>query len=108
MPVVARNDEPGSRLRPFRGVRPPRRGQWTAGARRSPTVSVTAVKESNDRMRGSQFSSCNISFPYPRYGRAPRFSASLLAEWFQVLSYEIVCTLHRVLGSRQTPVISEP
>jgi hypothetical protein len=25
---------------------------------------VTAVKVSNDRMRGNQFSSCNISLPY--------------------------------------------
>src|SRR5450432_3659482 len=69
MPVAAQSDEPGSRLHPFRGARPPWRGQWTAGARRPPTVFVTAVKVPNDRMRGSQFSSCNISLTYRGYRR---------------------------------------
>src|SRR5258707_6566874 len=66
MLVAARSDEHESRLRPFPGARPPRRGQWTAGARRSPIAFVTAVKVPNDRMRGSQFSSWNISLPYRR------------------------------------------
>src|ERR1700687_3490977 len=70
MLVAARSDEHESRLRPFPGARPPRRGQWTAGAHRSPIVFVTAVKVPNDRMRGSQFSSWNISLPYRRYGCA--------------------------------------
>src|ERR1700730_12491260 len=70
MLVAARSDEHESRLRPFPGARPPRRGQWTAGARRSPIAFVTAVKVPNDRMRGSQFSSWNISLPYRRYGCA--------------------------------------
>src|SRR5580704_11248903 len=70
MPVAARSDEHESRLRPFPGARPPRRGQWTAGARRSPIAFVTAVKAPNDRRRGSQFSSWNISLPYRRYGWA--------------------------------------
>src|SRR5580700_185661 len=69
MPVAAQSDEPGSRLRPFPGARPPWRGQWTAGARRPPTMFVTAVKVPNDRMRGSQFSSCNISLAYRGYRR---------------------------------------
>src|SRR5580692_10034680 len=68
--VAARSDEPGSRLRPFQGARPLWRGQWTAGARRPPTVFVTAVKLPNDRMRGSQFSSCNISLTYRGHKRA--------------------------------------
>src|SRR3984893_13314848 len=71
MLVAARSDEHESRLRPFPGARPPRRGQWTAGARRSPIAFVTAVKVPSDRMRGSQFSSWNISLPYRRYGCAP-------------------------------------
>src|SRR5579864_1376382 len=70
MLVAARSDEHENRLRPFPGARPPRRGQWTAGARRSPIAFVTAVKVPNDRMRGSQFSSWNISLPYRRYGCA--------------------------------------
>src|SRR5580704_9499155 len=70
MLVAARSDEHESRLRPFPGARPPRRGQWTAGARRSPIAFLTAVKVPNDRMRGSQFSSWNISLPYRRYGCA--------------------------------------
>src|ERR1700732_2846159 len=70
MLVAARSDEHESRLRPFPGARPPRRGQWTAGARQSPIAFVTAVKVPNDRMRGSQFSSWNISLPYRRYGCA--------------------------------------
>src|SRR5580658_6072840 len=61
MPVAMRSDEHGSRLRPFPGARPLRRGQWTAGVRRLPTAFVTAVKVSNGRMRGSQFSSYEIS-----------------------------------------------
>ena len=70
-PVAARSDERGSRLRPFQVARLPRRGQWTAEARRSPTAFVIAVKVPNGRMRGSQFSSCNISLAYRRYGSAP-------------------------------------
>jgi hypothetical protein len=62
---------------------------------------VTAVKVSNDRMRGSQSSSCNISLPYRRYGRAPLLRVAL-AECFQVLSQEIVYTSHRVLRSGHT------
>src|ERR1700758_2162225 len=64
MPVAARSDEHGSRLHPFPGVRPPRRGQWTAKAHQPRTALVTAAKVSSDRMKGNQFSSCNISFPY--------------------------------------------
>ena len=79
MPVAAQSDEPGSRLRPFRGARPPWRGQWTAGARRPPTVFVTAVKVPNDRMRGSQFSSCNISLTYRGYGRTHSVSEDRMA-----------------------------
>jgi hypothetical protein len=48
-----------------------------------------------------------ISLPYHRYRCAPLLRVAL-AEWFQVLSYEIVCTLNRVLRSGQTSVISEP
>jgi hypothetical protein len=59
--VAARSDGHGSRLRPFPGARPPRRGQWTAGAHRLPIEFVTVAKVSNDRMRGSLFSSCKIS-----------------------------------------------
>src|ERR1700730_18188446 len=70
MLVAARSDEHESRLRPSQGARPPRRGQWTAGARRSPIAFLTAVKVPNDRMRGSQFSSRYISLPYRRYGCA--------------------------------------
>src|ERR1700733_11980829 len=84
MPVVARSDEPGNRLRPFPGARPPRRGQWTVTAHRSPTRFLTAVKGSNDRMRGSLFSSCKLSLPHRREGRAPLRAA--LAECVQVLS----------------------
>src|SRR6202453_2939892 len=61
MPVAARSDGHGSRLRPFPGARPPQRGQWTAGAHRLPTEFVIVVKVSNDRMRGSLFSSCKTS-----------------------------------------------
>jgi hypothetical protein len=75
-PHQIRSDEPGSRLRPFPGALPPRRSQWTAGARRSPTAFVTAVKVSNDRMRESRFSSCNISLPNRRYGCAPPLRAA--------------------------------
>src|ERR1700743_2169932 len=71
MPAAARSDERGSRLRPFPGARPPRLGQWIGGARRPPTELVTAVKVTNDRMRGNLFSSCTISFPHHRHGRAP-------------------------------------
>jgi hypothetical protein len=39
------------------------RPQWTARVRQLPTAFVTAVKVSNDRMKESQFSSCNPSFP---------------------------------------------
>ena len=71
MPVAARSDEHESRLRPFPGARPRRRGRWTAGARRRPIAFVTAVKAPNDRRRGSQFSSWNISLPHRRCGCAP-------------------------------------
>src|ERR1700716_1307100 len=79
MLVGARSDEHESRLRPSPGARPPRRGQWTAGARRSPIVFVTAVKVPNDRMRGSQFSSWNISLPHRRYGYASFLCIALAA-----------------------------
>jgi hypothetical protein len=36
-----------------------------------PTALVIAVNLSSDRMRGSQFSSCNINLPFRRYGCAP-------------------------------------
>src|SRR5450432_2664907 len=101
MPVAARSDEHGSKHRPFPVARPPRRGQWTAEARRSPTAFVTAVKVSNDQMRGSQFSSCIISLPYRRYGCAPLLSVAL-AECIQILYQEIAYTLHRVLRSGHT------
>src|SRR5467141_2272795 len=64
MPVAARSDEHGSRLHPFPGVRPPRRGQWTAKAHQPRTALVTAAKVSNARMRGTQFSSCNPLLPF--------------------------------------------
>src|SRR4029077_11155220 len=64
MPVAARSDEHGSRLHPFPGVRPPRRGQWTAKAHQPQTALVTAAKVSNARMRGTQFSSCNPILPF--------------------------------------------
>src|ERR1700691_399788 len=89
MPVAARSDEPGSKLRPFPGARPPRRGQSTAEARRPPTALVTAVKLSNDRTRSSEFSSCNVSLPHRRYGHTPLLRVSV-AECFQVLSQEMV------------------
>src|SRR5580698_2257198 len=38
MRVAARSGEHESRRRPFPGARPRRRGQWTAGARRTPIV----------------------------------------------------------------------
>src|SRR5260370_19594901 len=63
MPVALRSDEHGSRLRPFPGARRRRRGQWTPGARQPQTAFVTAAKASNDRMRGSQFSSCKYKSP---------------------------------------------
>jgi hypothetical protein len=59
--VAARSDERESTLRLFPSARPPRRGQWTAAARQPPIAFLTAVKVSNDRMRGIQFSSCKIS-----------------------------------------------
>src|ERR1700683_5547308 len=71
MLAAARSDEHESRLRPFPGARPPRRGQWTAGAHRSPIAFVTAVKVPNERMKGSQFSSWNMSLPYLRFGCVP-------------------------------------
>src|SRR5207302_10376057 len=64
MPVAARSDEHGSRLHLFPGVRPPRRGQWTAKAHQPRTALVTAAKVSNARMRGIQFSSCNPILPF--------------------------------------------
>jgi hypothetical protein len=64
MPVAARSDEHGSRLHPFPGVRPPRRGQWTAKAHQPRTALVTAAKVSNARMKGTQFSSCNPILPF--------------------------------------------
>src|SRR5437868_4186010 len=64
MPVAARSDEHGSRLHLFPGVRPPRRGQWTAKAHQPRTALVTAAKVSNARMRGTQFSSCNPILPF--------------------------------------------
>src|ERR1700692_4599762 len=79
MLVAARSDEHESKLRPCPGARPPRRGPWTAGARRPPIAFVTAVKVPNDRMRGSQFSSWNISLPYRRYGCAS-FLCIMLAD----------------------------
>src|ERR1700720_2121104 len=77
MPVAARSDEHERRLRPFRGARPPRRGQWTAGARRPPIAFATAVKVPSDRMRGSQFSSWNISLSHRRYGCASSLCIAL-------------------------------
>jgi len=59
MPVAARSDERGSRHRPFPGAQPPRQCQSTARVHRRPTAFATAVKVSNDRMRGTQFSSYN-------------------------------------------------
>src|ERR1700677_999766 len=69
MPVAVQSDEPGSRLRPFLVSRPPWRGQWIAEAHQRRTVLVIAVKVSSDRMRESQFSSCNISLTYRGYRR---------------------------------------
>src|ERR1700733_11658979 len=59
-PIAARSDEHESKLRPFPGARPLRRGQWIAGVRQPLTALLTAAKVSNGRMRGSQFSSCRL------------------------------------------------
>src|ERR1700677_2280452 len=72
MPVAERSDGHGSRLHPFPCARPPRRDLWIAEVRRSPIAFVTVVKVPNDRMRGSRFSSCNMSFTYCGYGCLPR------------------------------------
>src|ERR1700722_3491673 len=64
MPVAARSDEHGSRLRPFPGARLLRRDRWTAGGHQPPTAYLAVVKVSNDRMRGRQSSSCKISLMF--------------------------------------------
>jgi hypothetical protein len=46
-------------------------------------------------MRGSQFSSCNISLPYRRYGRAALLGVAVV-ECSKVLLQEIVYILHRI------------
>jgi hypothetical protein len=46
---------------------------------------LDAIQLSNDRMRGSQSSSCHISLPYRRYGCAPLLRVAL-AGGFEVLS----------------------
>jgi hypothetical protein len=68
MPIASRSGEHESRLRPFPGARPPRRGQWIAAARLPPTGFVTAGKVSNGRMRESRSSSCKISLLF-QFGR---------------------------------------
>jgi hypothetical protein len=90
MRVAARSDGPGSRLRPFPGARPPRRGQWTAGAHQLPTEFVTAVKVSNDRMRGSLFSSCKISLLF-RFEVLLHSSVKLVSVQSRLLNAKGVC-----------------
>src|ERR1700752_5388012 len=80
MPVVARSDEYGSRLRPFPGAPPPPRGRWIVGAYQRPTAFVTAAKPSNVRKREKQFSSCSPLFRFGCFSREFGISASDLRQ----------------------------